>query len=67
MAYKPWEVQENLWKESCIWGKHQNKAFLVDHLSKRNGKSILETLQDLKFAERSGLLRTNADGTVDIR
>ena len=67
MAYNPWEVQENLWKESCSWGSHQDKAFLVDNLSKRTRKSILETLQDLEFAEQSGLLHTNADGTVDIK
>ena len=67
MAYKPWEVQENLWKEKCIWGKRQNKAFLVNHLAKRSGKSILETLRDLQIAEQSGMIHTNEDGSVDIK
>ena len=66
MDYKPWEVQENLWKEKCSWGNRQNKAFLVDHLSRRTGKSITETLFDLKMAEQSGMLRTNKDGSVEI-
>ena len=51
MAYKPWEVQENLWREKCEWGKSQNKAFLVDHMARRTGKSVLETLRDLDLAE----------------
>jgi hypothetical protein len=67
MAYKPWEVQENLWKEKCEWGTQQNKAFLVDHLSKRTGKSWLDTLRDLDFAEQSGMLNTNDDGSVEIK
>lgn len=67
MAYKPWEVQENLWKEKCSWGNRQNKAFLVDHMARRTGKSIMETLRDLDLAEQSGMLRTNADGSVEIR
>ncbi|MBR1464119.1 MAG: hypothetical protein IJ604_12215 [Prevotella sp.] len=67
MAYKPWEVQENLWKEKCSWGKSQNKAFLVNHMAQRSGKSIVETLRDLELAERSGMLRTNDDGSVEIR
>ncbi len=66
MAYKPWEVQENLWKEKCEWGKTQDKAFLVDHLSQRTGKSWLDTLQDLELAEQSGMLHTNEDGSVEI-
>ena len=40
MAYKPWEVQENLWKEKCEWGNCQNKALLVSRMSQRSGKSI---------------------------
>ena len=67
MAYEPWKVQEDLWKEKCKWGNHQNKAFLVDHLSRRTGKSILDTLWDIERAEQSGLLHTNEDGSVDIR
>lgn len=67
MAYKPWEMQENLWKEKCKWGANQNKAFLVDHLSQRTGKSWLDTLRDLELAERSGMLRTKPDGSVDIK
>lgn len=67
MAYKPWEVQENLWREKCECGKSQNKAFLVDHMARRTGKSILETLLDLDFAEQSGMLRTKDDGSVEIK
>ena len=67
MAYKPWEVQENLWKEKCNWGNHQNKAFLVDHMAKRTGKSIIETLRDLDLAEQSGMLQTSDDGSVEIK
>ena len=66
MAYKPWEVQENLWKEKCSWGKHQNKALLVDHMAQRTGKSIIETLRDLELAEQSGMLHTREDGSVEI-
>ena len=67
MAYKPWEVQENLWREKCEWGKSQNKAFLVDHMARRTGKSVIETLRDLDLAEQSGMLRTNKDGSVEIK
>lgn len=67
MAYKPWEVQENLWKEKCNWGKHQNKAFLVDRMAKRMGKSIVDTLRDLELAEQSGMLYTNVDGSIEIK
>ena len=67
MAYKPWEVQENLWKEKCKWGNSQNKAFLVDHMARRTGKSIFETLRDLDLAEQSGMLCTKDDGSVEIK
>lgn len=66
MAYKPWEVQENLWKEKCEWGNSQNKALLVSRMFQRSGKSIIETLRDLELAEQSGMLRTKADGSVEI-
>ena len=66
MAYKPWEVQEHLWKEKCKWGSTQNKAFLANHMSQRTGKSIAETLRELELAEHSGLLRTKADGSVTL-
>lgn len=67
MAYKPWEVQDALWREKCKWGKTQNKTFLVDNLSRRTGKSWLDTLRDLDLAEKSGLLHTNEDGSVEIK
>ena len=67
MAYKPWEVQEILWKEKCSWGNSQNKIFLAHNMAKRTGKSVLDTLYDLKLAEQSGMLHTNEDGSVDIR
>ena len=67
MADKPWEVQENLWKEKCEWGNSQNKALLVSRMSQRSGKSIIETLRDLELAEQSGMLRTKADGSVEIK
>lgn len=67
MAYKPWEVQENLWKEKCEWGNSQNKALLVSRMSQRSGKSIIETLRDLELAEQSGMLSTKADGSVEIK
>ena len=67
MAYKPWEVQENLWKEKCKWGSSQNKAFLVGRMAQRTGKSIVDTLRDLELAEQSGMLRTRADGSVEIK
>ena len=67
MAYKPWEVQENLWKEKCKWGKCQNKAFLVGRMAQRTGKSIVETLRELELAEKSGMIRTKADGSVEIK
>lgn len=47
MAYKPWEVQENLWKEKCSWGYSQNKFFLTRNMAERTGKSVLDTLRDL--------------------
>ena len=67
MAYKPWEVKDALWRESCEWGKRQNKALLVEHMARRTGKSIMETLRDLALAERSGMVHTNEDGSVEIR
>jgi hypothetical protein len=67
MAYKPWEVQENLWKEKCDWGNNQNKVFLARNMAKRTGKSIVETLRYLDLAEQSGMIRTRADGSVDIK
>jgi hypothetical protein len=67
MAYKPWEVQEKLWKEKCKWGGTQNKAFLVDRMAKSTGKSVVETLRDLDLAEKSGMVRTNPDGSVEIK
>ena len=67
MAYKPWEVKDALWRESCEWGKRQNKALLVEHMARRTGKSVMETLRDLDFAERSGMLHTNDDGSVEIK
>lgn len=67
MAYKPWEVKDALWRESCKWGKRQNKNFLVDNMARRTGKSVMETLRDLDFAERSGMLHTNDDGSVEIK
>ena len=67
MAYKPWEVQENLWKEKCSWGNSQNKIFLARNMAERTGKSVLDTLRDLELAEQSGMLHTNDDGSVDIR
>lgn len=67
MAYKPWEVQENLWREKCKWGNRQNMAFLASHLAERSGKSFFDTLQDLKLAEKSGMIKTNKDGTVEIK
>ena len=67
MAYKPWEVKEDLWKEKCSWGDNQNKYFLARNMAKRTGKSVLDTLRDLELAEQSGMLHTNNDGSVDIR
>lgn len=67
MAYKPWEIQEALWRESCKWGKNQNRTLLVNNLARRTGKSILETIKDLDLAERSGMLCTKPDGTVEIK
>lgn len=67
MAYKPWEVQENLWKEKCKWGNRQNKEFLVRNMAQRTGKSVFETLRDIKFAEQSGMLHTNTDSSVEIK
>lgn len=67
MAYKPWEVQQNLWKEKCEWGNSQNKALLISRMSQRSGKSIIETLRDLELAEQSGMLYTKADGPVEIK
>ena len=61
MAYKPWEVQEDLWKEKCKWGDNQDKAFLVHHMAQRTGKSIVETLRDLELAEY-----IRRDGAFDI-
>lgn len=66
MAYKPWEVQENLWRENCKWGPNQNKAFLVARMAERSGRSIIDTLRDLELAEQSGMLRTKDDGSVEI-
>ena len=66
MEYKPWEVQENLWKEKCNWGNSQNKIFLARNMAERTGKSVIDTLRDLELAEESGMLRTNADGSIDI-
>lgn len=67
MAYKPWEVQDNLRKEKCSWGNSQNKFFLARNMAERTGKSVLDTLRDLELAEQSGMLQTNDDGSVDIR
>lgn len=67
MAYKPWEVQENLWKEKCSWGSSQNKIFLARNMAKRTGKSVMDTLRDLELAERSGMIQTKADGSVEIK
>lgn len=67
MAYKPWEVQENLWKEKCNWGNRQNKVFLARNMAKRTGKSVIETLRDLDLAEQSGMLLTQKDGSVEIK
>lgn len=67
MAYKPWEVQENLWKEKCKWGNCQNKVFLARNMSQRTGKSFLDTLRDLYLAEKSGMIHTNEDGSVEIK
>lgn len=67
MAYKPWEVQENLWKEKCRWGSSQNKAFLVGRMALRTGKSVVETLRELELAEKAGMLRTKVDGSVEIK
>ncbi len=67
MGYKPWKVQENLWREKCKWGNRQNKTLLVRRMFQRTGKSIFETLRDLKLAEQSGLLHTNTDGSVEIK
>ena len=67
MAYKPWEVQDALWRESCKWGKRQNKVFLANNVARRTGNSIMETLRDLALAERSGMVHTNEDGSVEIR
>ena len=66
-SYKPWEVQENLWKEKCKWSNCQNKAFLVSRMAQLTGKSVVETLRELDLAEQSGMLRTNADGSVEIK
>ena len=67
MAYKPWEVQENLWKEKCSWGNNQNKYFLAHNMAQRTGKSVIETLRDLDLAEQSGMLQTSEDGSVEIK
>ena len=67
MAYKPWEVQDNLWKEKCSWGNRQNKNFLDRNMAERTGKSVLDTLRDVELAEQSGMLHTNDDGSVDIK
>ena len=67
MEYKPWEIQEALWREKCKWGACQDKAFLVDRISKRTGKPVIETLRELELAEQSRMLRTNADGSVEIK
>ena len=67
MAYKPWEVQEDLWKEKCKWGNSQDKSFLVHHMAQRTGKSIIETLRDLELAEQSGMLHSKDDGSVEIK
>jgi len=66
MAYKPWEVKEDLWKEKCSWGDNQNKYFLARNLAKRTGKSVLDTLRDLDLAEQSGMINTRDDGSVDL-
>lgn len=67
MAYKPWEVQEALWRESCKWGKNQNKSLLVNNMARRTGKSVMEILRDLDLAEQSGMVHTKADGSVEIK
>ena len=66
MAYKPWEVKEDLWKEKCSRGDNQNKYFLARNLAKRTGKSVLDTLRDLDLAEQSGMINTRDDGSVDL-
>jgi hypothetical protein len=35
--------------------------------SARTGKSVIKTLRDLDLAEQSGMLRTNKDGSVEIK
>ena len=45
----------------------ENKLFLVNNMAQRTGKSILETLRDIDFAEQSGMLHTKADGSVEIK
>ena len=67
MAYKPSEVQENLWKEKCKWGNSQNKVFLARNMAQRTGKSVVETLRDIDLAEKSGMIHTKADGSVEIK
>ena len=67
MAYEPWKVQEDLWKEKCSWGNSQNKIFLARNMTERTGNSVLDTLRDLELAEQSGMLHTNEDGSVVIR
>lgn len=66
MAYKPWEVQENLWKEKCNRGDKQSKAFLARQIAEHTGKSVADALRDLKLAEQSGMLHTDEDGMVEI-
>lgn len=39
----------------------------MEQLSRRTGKSYFDTMWELNLAEKSGLLHTNEDGSVDIR
>jgi len=36
-------------------------------MAKSTGKSVVETLRDLDLAEKSGMVRTNPDGSVEIK
>lgn len=48
------------------WGERQSQSFLVNYLSKQLGKSTMEVMMFLSFAESNGMLhRDGYDYIID--
>ena len=64
--YEPWKWKRHLVDAKMQLGERQSQSFLVNYLSKQLGKSTMEVMMFLSFAESNGMLhRDGYDYIID--